>query len=120
MKRLNLSTQYGKPFTYIVDEELLIGIYKTIKTEYLNDNDKKLLTKHNVSYNKLFRINNGVLLKAKLINGSRIAFLITEDICFDGLTLISEKGFEGRFYNEFVEAFEMLDTQQYEDEAWFD
>ncbi|MEM5565711.1 hypothetical protein WNY78_11380 [Psychroserpens sp. AS72] len=120
MKILNKYTQHGKVFTYIVDEELSIGIYKTTETEYLNLNDKTLLNNHNIKYDKFYRINDGVLIMAKTKNNSRIDFLITEDICFKSLQLISEHGFDGQFYNDFKTAFNMLDKNQFEDGIWYD
>ena len=54
--------------------------------------------------------------KAKLSDDSKIDFLITENICFDSLALLSEHGFNGQFYDECTEAFDTLETEQYEDD----
>jgi hypothetical protein len=119
MKKLNLHAEYNKPFTYIIDEELSIGIYRTINKEHLKENDKTLLNNYNITYNTHYKIDDAVLVKAKLSNGSRIDFLITENVCFDNLAILSEHGFDGQFYDEFVEAFDMLETEQYDDDAWY-
>ncbi len=45
---------------------------------------------------------------------------MTEDVCFESLELISNQGFDGQFYDEFIQAFDMLETEQYEDEVFYD
>ena len=45
---------------------------------------------------------------------------LPKDVSFYSLDLISNEGFDGQFYDEFVEAFDMLETEQYEDYTWYD
>tara|TARA_R110000751_G_C13768092_1_gene479885 strand:+ start:360 stop:545 length:186 start_codon:yes stop_codon:yes gene_type:complete len=61
-----------------------------------------------------------VIINAKDKDGKRIDFIITEDVSFYSLDLISNQGFDGQFYDEFVEAFDMLETEQCEDYTWYD
>ena len=35
------------------------------------------------------------------------------------IDLISNQGFDDQFYEEFVEAFDMLETVRYDAEAWY-
>ena len=119
MKELNLYTQNGKHFNYIIDEELTIGIYTTNKIENLNHNDKILKDKFAITLNEFYNISGGVLIKTKGKNNSRIDFLITEDVCFESIELICSLGSYGQFYEQFVKAFDKLETKHYDDDIWY-
>ncbi|WP_445957796.1 hypothetical protein [Yeosuana sp.] len=120
MKKINISTDYGKTFEYLIDDLLAIGVYSTTTTEYLNTNDALLREKSNINNNKFYHIDDAVLIRTTAKDNSRIDFLITENVCFEGLALISEHAFNFEFYDDFVTAFGMLETNQYEDEIWYD
>lgn len=120
MKKLNLITDNGKRVTYLIDELLAIGVYSTTTTKYLKTNEILLRENYNISTNKFYHINDAVLVRTIDKDNSRIDFLITEDVCFESLALISEHAFNFEFYDDFVTAFEMLETNQYEDEIWYD
>lgn len=120
MKKLNLYTIDGKGFTYLVDDLLAIGMYSTTKKEHLNKNDTLLIENCNVTNKNFYPISDAVLIRTTAKDNTRIDFLITENISFESLDIISAHSYNGEFYDDFVAAFGMLDTNQYEDEIWYD
>lgn len=117
MNTLKINT-HKRSFNYIADQLLVEGFYQTTKTKSLNENYKKMRSEiSNKSY-EIYRLGKDVLLRTRKKNNSRVDFLMTEEVCFDSIALLSDNYFDYEFYDQFVEAFEMLDYQQYENSDW--
>ena len=121
MKELKIRLDYRdtEGINYKIDNLLSIGVYQTTSTPNLNHNYNLLKSKFKNHIGQILKLKDVVIIRAKNKNGKRIDFLITEDVCFESLELISNQGFDGQFYDEFVEAFNMLETNQFDDEIWY-
>ncbi|WP_416448491.1 hypothetical protein ACH3PA_07225 [Leeuwenhoekiella sp. A2] len=115
MKKINLSDYNGKSINYFADDLLLVGIYITTSPEFLKMNFKALKTLSLHNNKNLYRLNDGAIISANDKLRNRIDFLITGNTYFECVEMIGNYAFDGQFYKEFCAAFEMLDTQIYED-----
>ena len=121
MKELKIRLDYRdtEGINYKIDALLSIGVYQTTSIPNLNHNYNLLKSKFKSHIGQILKLKDVVIFRAKDKNGKRIDFLITEDVCFESLELISNQGFDGQFYDDFVEAFDMLETNQFDDEIWY-
>ncbi len=122
MKELKIRLDYRdtEGINYKIDALLSIGVYQTTSIPNLNHNYNLLKSKFKNDTGQILKLKDVVIVSAKDKSGKRIDFLITEDVCFESLDLISSQGFDGQFYDEFIEAFDMLETEQYDDEVFYD
>ena len=118
MKTINISIT-NNSITYVADDLLIKGFYRTTLENHFLKNDKNLRSLITNKPRNIYRVGDCVLIQTKQTDHSRVDFLITEDICFEGIKLLSEHHFNYEFYDEFVEAFEMLDYQHYDDKICY-
>lgn len=117
MKEIKLSDYNGKSIKYLADDLLLAGIYRTTSPEFLKLNFKSLKTLSVNNNKNLYRLNDAVIICANDKLGNRIDFLLTGNTYFECVEMIGNYAFDGQFYEEFYRAFEMLDTQRFEEDG---
>ena len=116
MKEIKLSDYNGKSIKYLADDLLLAGIYRTTSPEFLKLNFKSIKTLSAYKNKNLYKLNDAALICANDKLGNSIDFLLTGNTYFECVEMIGNYAFDGQFYEEFCEAFEMLDTQRFEED----